>query len=266
MIYLIKPISQNFSVASYNLGLQLHKAIIVFDKKIVNHDNNPMGILSDLGSFISSLQLHRFIPPPSQKGYREEIGKILDRAESPKEVPLQGKTTTQTLGTAQKSQEATLAKPLISPKECLVCTDWHFATVSAQLNEAGRIALSSSLDDDEVLGRIEDAKEELTGWERDDFAFNKIADLPSAEQEVIRKFAPRAKNLRDTIQLVMTVPDLEKAAKEAKNLAFEYFKEQRRLTPPQMLKLLELSKAVGESKITLAEAEEKAHQYAEEMK
>jgi len=170
------------------------------------------------------------------------------------------------IGMPQKSQEATRAKPLISPKECRVCTDWHFATVSAQLNEAGRIAHSSSLDDDEVLGRIQDAKEELVGWERDDFAPNKLADLPSAEQEVIRKFAPRAKNLRDTIQLIMTVPDLEKAAKEARDLAFEYFKEQRRFTPPHMSKLLELSKAVGESKITLAEAEEKARQYAEEVK
>jgi hypothetical protein len=102
---------------------------------------------------------------------------------------------------------------------CSLCSDEHLSEVSGALSEALRFARSEGLGSKEVIRRVRHARDELNAMERFDLAPEEITKLPEDEKEVAHWALPQSRDLRHSINSMITVEDLEKASAQAANLA-----------------------------------------------
>ena len=129
---------------------------------------------------------------------------------------------------------------------CNICSMEHFSVTSGALAEALRFARNEGLGSKEAIKRIRQANQELNMAERIDLAPEEVIKLPSDEQEVAHWALPQSRNLRHSINSMITVEDLEKASAQAANLADDFaeklikckpsieIKEQPKPLPPEI--------------------------------
>ena len=102
---------------------------------------------------------------------------------------------------------------------CDICSMEHFDVASGALAEALRFARNEGLGSKEAIKRIRQANQELNMAERIDLAPEEVIKLPSDEQEVAHWALPQSRNLRHSINSMITVEDLERTAAQAANVA-----------------------------------------------
>lgn len=105
---------------------------------------------------------------------------------------------------------------------CIECARAHLATISASIKEAVRFAREDGVLCYEVQTRLSVAEEEITALERYDWSPEKIMNSPKEEQEIINKFLPRIRILRQDIIVITTLVDIIKCAADAGNIHNEY--------------------------------------------
>jgi len=105
---------------------------------------------------------------------------------------------------------------------CNICTMEHFNVTSGALAEALRFAQNEGLGSKEAIRRIRQASQELNMAERIDLAPEEVTKLPEDEKEVAHWALPQSRNLRHSINSMITIEDLEKASAQAADLADEF--------------------------------------------
>jgi len=96
---------------------------------------------------------------------------------------------------------------------CLACARAHLAAVSGDLKEALRFAREDGVLHPEVQVRLTTAEEEIVSLERHDWTPEKIIASPPEHQELIRKYLPQIRQLRqDIMNHVHSPEDLERVA------------------------------------------------------
>jgi|DewCreStandDraft_5_1066085.scaffolds.fasta_scaffold01244_14 hypothetical protein len=137
---------------------------------------------------------------------------------------------------------------------CVPCARAHLSTVAGSLKEALRFAREEGIMHPEVQSRLQTAEEDITAVERHDWTPEKILRSPPEEQEVIRRFLPRLRALRQGVMTVASVEDLEQVAAEAGKLATDFRLEVLRLRGVDVGQIVELARKVEAGEITMEEA------------
>lgn len=150
--------------------------------------------------------------------------------------------------------------PDFNPQEvstgCIPCARAHLATVAGTLKEALRFAREEGIGHPEVQSRLQTAEEDITNIERHDWTPEKILKSPSGEREVILRFIPRLRKLRQEIMQIASVEDLERAAAHAGELSKDFRLEVLKLRGVDTSKVVELARKVENGEMSLEEAKE----------
>lgn len=115
---------------------------------------------------------------------------------------------------------------------CIACTNAHLAATAAILEEALRFARSDPRGPahPEALRRIQTATMEITNLEREDLRPDKVHDLPAAAREVVRRYIPKIRELRQRIVTgIQDTDSLERVAAEAERLFRSFDRDTRPL-------------------------------------
>lgn len=180
--------------------------------------------------------LPRFNLPPNPigplreiiKGGRQQVEKTKDGLHSIVQE-LHGPTTIK----PQKEIETTPTS-VAEGTACTLCSSEHFTQVSGDLAEGLRFARQEGLNHPEVVKRVEHARQELNAMERYDLSAAQIQLLSGKERELAEWALTKSRNLRHTINQMITtrsVSDLEKAAAQAETTANEFTKRLWGLAP-----------------------------------
>ena len=119
------------------------------------------------------------------------------------------------------------AKPISVEKKavatsCMSCSRSHLTTIAGALDEALRFARSDGMASPEVLRRIDDAEREVVIMERIDLSPEAIQNSPQEEQDFIRPFMNKIRELRQNIGQIRSVDQLEKTAANAITVSREF--------------------------------------------
>lgn len=115
---------------------------------------------------------------------------------------------------------------------CLACTNAHLAATAAILEEAVRFARGDSRGPEhpEALRRIQTALMEITNLEREDLRPDKVHDLPETERDVVRRYLPQIRALRQQIATgIRDTDSLEGVAASAEKLFRSFDRDTRAL-------------------------------------
>jgi len=148
------------------------------------------------------------------------------------------------------------ARPADVSTGCIPCARAHFSTVAGTLKEALRFAREEGIMHPEVQSRLQTAEEDITNIERHDWTPEKILKSPSGERDLILRFIPKLRKLRQKVVTITSVEDLEQAAAEAGELATEFRLEVLKLRGIDTNKVVELAKKVENGEMSLEEAKE----------
>ena len=115
---------------------------------------------------------------------------------------------------------------------CIACTTAHLAATAAILEEAVRFARGDERGPEhpEALRRVQTALMEITNLEREDLRPDKVHDLPPDEREMVRKYLPQIRALRQQIATgIRDTESLEGVAASAEKLFRSFDREARAL-------------------------------------
>jgi hypothetical protein len=116
---------------------------------------------------------------------------------------------------------------------CLACSRSHLTTIAGALDEALRFARDEGVTSSEVLKRIDIAEREINIMERIDLSPDAIANSPEEEQEFVRPFMPKIRELRQNIGQIRSVDKLEETAAEANTVSREFKIAQMGMEPSE---------------------------------
>jgi len=148
--------------------------------------------------------------------------------------------------------------------QCRLCNEGHLTAASADLDEGLRMARQRGIQDPEVQDRLYGALQQIVEMERYDYNPEKVLELAPWEREMIHRYMPQVAELRHDLQLIQSIPDLEKTAAKARVIARSFFSEARSHIPEHTYELVELSRKVKAGELTLEEAKEEAKKLAKE--
>jgi hypothetical protein len=112
---------------------------------------------------------------------------------------------------------------------CLACSRSHLTTIAGALDESLRFARDEGVTSPEVLKRIDTAEREINIMERIDLSPDAIQNSPAEEQEFVRPFLPKIRELRQNIGQIRSVGQLEKAAADAIEVSRDFKSAQMRM-------------------------------------
>jgi hypothetical protein len=141
---------------------------------------------------------------------------------------------------------------------CLPCARAHLSTIAGTLKEALRFAREGGITHPEVQSRLQTAEEDVTIIERHDWTPEKILRSPKEEQELMRGFIQRLRELRQQIITIDSVEDLEETAARAGELATDLRLAVLRLKGIDTGRIIDLAQKVQAGEITMEEAKKAA--------
>lgn len=105
---------------------------------------------------------------------------------------------------------------------CIACARSHIATVSASLKEAIRFSHDGGIMHAEVQTRLSTAEEEITALERYDWSPERVLNSPKEHQEIVNRYLPVIRELRQSISTISTTEELIVCAGKAGQLLSDY--------------------------------------------
>lgn len=139
---------------------------------------------------------------------------------------------------------------------CLPCARAHLSTIAGTLKEALRFAREGGIMHPEVQSRLQTAEEDVTVIERHDWTPEKILRSPKEEQELMRGFIQRLRELRQRIITIDSVEDLEETAARAGELATDLRLAVLKLKGIDPGRVIDLAQKVQAGEMTMEEAKE----------
>lgn len=164
----------------------------------------------------------------------ERIDKALDRldqiAATAPESQIGGTSEEKTMVTTTEEPETVTVKPQIEKGEaCDICSLDHFSVCAKALAEGKRFIKDGKIDDKYLTKAREICRGELNLMERDDASPAKVMALPPMERKIMNKFTPRSKELRHSLNDIISVDSLievgakaEKISESWENEIFQY--------------------------------------------
>lgn len=125
-----------------------------------------------------------------------------------------------------------ISKPKEVATSCMACSRSHLTTIAGALDEALRFARTDGVQSPEVMKRIDMAEREVNIMERIDLSPDAIQNSPQAEQDFVRPFMPRIRELRQNIGQITSVDQLEKTAADANTVSRDFKVAQMTISEP----------------------------------